>query len=177
MLTSSTSINHVSRRFHFSWDCLWNPPSPCWSFCIHILIIILEGLSTVLYQRTHSSTDLTIKCQNTFKGNSIYLCQPELTFKTEVIDLQIGSEKDILKKEKGCFSIFCRSTSSLHRNVHTNSLDSSYCFPNHFLNIHSLGICYSEQYVVFLCCECYCVHRRVNYGLRWICLLWSTLDT
>lgn len=64
----------------------------------------------------------------------IYLCP---TTHTHI--RQNSSEKKNLKKERGCSSIFCRSTSSLHRNVHTNSLDSSYCFLNHFLTIHSLG--------------------------------------
>lgn len=52
---------------------------------------------------------------------------------------QESGEKEICKTERGCSSIFCRSTSSLYWNVHTNSMDSSYCFLNHFLAIHSLG--------------------------------------
>lgn len=65
----------------------------------------------------------------------MYWRQPTLT-----LDRSDGiAEKEILKIERGCSSIFCTSTSSLHRNVHTSSLDSSYCFPNHFLTIHSPG--------------------------------------
>lgn len=47
------------------------------------------------------------------------------------------SEKQLLKTDGGCSSAFGNSTSFLHRNVHTSSLDSSYCVITHFLTISS----------------------------------------
>lgn len=82
---------------------------------------------------------LIIKSHNSFKSNLIYLYQPTTRTLDRSDSTQNSNEKEILKNERRCSSIFCRSTSSLHRNVHTNSLDSSYCFPNHFLTIHSPG--------------------------------------
>lgn len=84
----------------------------------------------------------------------------------------------MLKTDGGCSSAFGNSTSSLHRNVHTSSLDSSYCvinplpdhqFPRALYSEHCKYLFYSYEYMH--------VCSTFNFGLDWIWLLWSPLAT